>query len=72
MKGRLNHTEGAAHLDRYFLGEWIDYKASTEACQRRIEINNQITFDSTEEFIRWANSLGYHRICDDNDETNNN
>jgi hypothetical protein len=61
MKGRLNPTEGAAHVDRYYLGEWINYKMSTETCQNKIEANNKITFDSIEEFVHWANSLGYHR-----------
>ena len=57
----------AAHKDWYYLGEWTNYKMSTETCQNKIEANNKITFDSIEEFVHWANSLGYHRVCDDSD-----
>ena len=68
MIGHLKSTEGAAHIDVYNLKSWANYKTSTEDCRLLIEANNKITFDSTEEFVHWANSLGYRRPGDDNGE----
>ena len=47
--------------DCWTLKSWERCEVSDEEAKFSIESHNKITFDSVNDFIEWANGIGYHR-----------